>query len=94
MTLYLVTTCDLMTFFERPFFNLLQKLFDLVTLCNLVTVFADTKSVTKSRLPCIPKKKEVKARQLYINLQMIPNLSFYVSLHVGKNAELSKLHCY
>ena len=30
-----------------------MKSFDLVTLCNLVTVFAETKSVTKSRLHSI-----------------------------------------
>jgi len=46
-TLNLVTTCDLVTIFQRPFFNLLYiKSFD------LVTVFAETKSVTKSRLHC------------------------------------------
>ena len=47
MTLNLVTACYLMTTLQTPFFNLLH---DLVTLCNLVTVFAGTKSVTKSRL--------------------------------------------
>ena len=50
VTLNLVTTCDLMTILQRPFFNL--KSFDLVTLYNLVTVFEETKSVTKSRLHC------------------------------------------
>ena len=52
MTLNLVTTCDLVTIFQRPFFDLLKKSFDLVTLWDLMTVFAETKSVTKSRLHC------------------------------------------
>ena len=54
----LVTTYDLVTILQRPFFILLNRLLlcikaiDLVTLFNLVTVFAETKSVTKSRLHC------------------------------------------
>ena len=44
VTLNLVTICDLVTILQRPFFNLLHKIID------LVTVFAETKSVTKSRL--------------------------------------------
>ena len=51
--LNLVKACDLVTIFQRPFFNLRQKLFDLVTLCDLETVFEETKSVTKSRLHCM-----------------------------------------
>ena len=55
----LVTTCDLVTILQRPFFNLgtYIKSFDLVTLCDSVTVFAETKSVTKSRLHCTCKIK-------------------------------------
>ena len=49
MTLNLVTTCDLVTIFQRTFFDLLKKSFDLVTLWDLMTVFAETKSVTKIR---------------------------------------------
>ena len=48
----LVTTCDLVTIFQIfqfSSFNLLHKSFD------LVTVFAETKCVTKSRLHCICK---------------------------------------
>jgi len=37
----LVTTCDLVTIFQMPFFKLLGTS-DLVTLCNLVTIFAET----------------------------------------------------
>ena len=33
----LVTTIDLVTIFQRSFFNLLHKIIRLVTLCNLVT---------------------------------------------------------
>ena len=51
MTLHLVTTCDLVTIFQKTIFHKIQP-FHLVTLCNLVTVFAETKSVTKSRLHC------------------------------------------
>ena len=43
MTLNLVTTCDLVTIFQRPFFNFHLKSFDLVTLWDLVTVFEETK---------------------------------------------------
>ena len=51
LTLNLVTTCDLVIFFQRPFFNLLHiKSFDIMTLCDLVTIFEETKSITKSRL--------------------------------------------
>ena len=49
MTLNLVTTCDLVTIFQRPFFNL-------VTLCEetkTLLVSRALKSVTKSRLHCI-----------------------------------------
>ena len=53
--LNLVKACDLVTIFQRPFFNLLHKSFDLVTLCKLVTIFVETKSVTKSRVHCIYK---------------------------------------
>ena len=49
VTLNSVTICDLVTILQRLFFNLLHKI-GLVKLCNLVTVFAETKSVTKSRL--------------------------------------------
>ena len=42
-----------MTIFQRPFFNLNIKSFDLVTLGDFVTVFAESKSVTKSRLHCM-----------------------------------------
>ena len=53
VTLNLVTTCDLVTISQRPFFLIYYiKSFDLVTLWDLVTVFAETKSVTKSRLHC------------------------------------------
>ena len=53
MTLNLVTTCDLVTILERPFFNLLHKIIRLSDILrDLVTVFAETKSVTKSRLHC------------------------------------------
>ena len=52
MTVNLVTPCDLVTILQRLFFNLLNKSFDLVTSCNLATVFAATKSVTKLRLHC------------------------------------------
>ena len=52
MTLNLVTTCDLATILQRPFFNLLHKTIRFVTLYDLVTVFEETKSVTKSRLHC------------------------------------------
>ena len=52
VTLNLVTTFDLATNFKNHF---LMVSFDLVTLCNLVTVFAETKSVTKLRLHCIFK---------------------------------------
>ena len=51
LTLNLVTTCDLeVTIFHRPFFNLLHKIIRLSDICNLVTIFEDTKSVTKSKL--------------------------------------------
>ena len=41
-------------YFANTIFSIFYiKSFDLVTLCNLVTVFAETKSVTKSRLHCI-----------------------------------------
>ena len=54
LTLNLVTTCDLeVTIFHRPFFNLLPKIIRLSDICNLVTIFEDTKSVTKSKLLCI-----------------------------------------
>ena len=36
-----------------------MKSFDLVTLCNLVTVSAEAKSVTKSRLHCICEKNRI-----------------------------------
>ena len=53
VTLNLVTTCDLVTVLQRSFFNLLHKIIRFSDiLCNLVTVFAETKSVTKSRLLC------------------------------------------
>ena len=70
MTLNLVTTCDLATILQRPFFNLLHKTIRLVTLCDLVTVFEETKSVTKSRLQCTKQiicenaNKEYKTRML------------------------------
>ena len=49
MTLHLVTTCDLV----RPFSNLLHKTIQSrVALTNLVTVFAEAKTVTKLRLHC------------------------------------------
>ena len=48
----LVTTCDLVTIFQRKFLNLLYNFIQLMTLCNLLTVFAESKSVNKSRLHC------------------------------------------
>ena len=53
MALNLVTTCDLVTIRKRPFFNLLYEIIRFSdALCDLVTVFAETKSVTISRLHC------------------------------------------
>ena len=49
VTLNLVTTCDLMTILQRYSSINYIKSFDLVTLCNVVTIFAET----KSRLHCI-----------------------------------------
>ena len=51
-TLNLVTTYDLVTILQRPFFILHVKVFYFVTLCDLATVLDETKSVTKSRLNC------------------------------------------
>ena len=60
-----MTTCDLVTIFQKSFFNLNIKSFDLVTLCNLVTFFAETKSVNKSRLYCMYiKSKDLKTIQI------------------------------
>ena len=50
VTLNLVTTCDLVTILQRPFFNLLHKIIWFSDIYNLVTVFEETKSVAKSRL--------------------------------------------
>ena len=51
VTSNLVTNCDLVTvLFFKTFFSMYYiKSFDLVTSSNLVTVFAETKSVIKSR---------------------------------------------
>ena len=45
--------------YNTVFFNLLHKIIWFSDTINLVTVFADTKSVTKSRLNCISKGKLV-----------------------------------
>ena len=55
VTLNSVTTCYLVTIFQRQFFKDNFSIyctisFHIVTLCDLVKVFAETKSVTKSRL--------------------------------------------
>ena len=40
-------------YFSKDHFSICyKKSFDLVTLCDLVTIFEETKSVTKSRLQC------------------------------------------
>ena len=52
VTSNLVTNCDLVLFCKTFFSMYYIKSFDLVTSCNLVTVFAETKSVTKLRLHC------------------------------------------
>jgi hypothetical protein len=52
VTLNLVTTYDLVTIVQKPFFNLLRKIIQFSDIINLVTVFAETKSVTKLRLHC------------------------------------------
>ena len=50
-------------YFSKTIFSIYYiKSFDLVTLCNLVTVFAETKSVTNSRVHCI-----VSLKTLYLN---------------------------
>ena len=43
----------LVTIFQRQFLIYYIKTIYLVILSNLVTVFVETKSVTKSRLPCM-----------------------------------------
>ena len=53
VTSNLVTNCDLVLFCKTFFSMYYIKSFDLVTSCNLVTVFAETKSVTKLRLHCM-----------------------------------------
>ena len=59
VTLNLVTACDLVTISQRPFFNF-------VTLRYLVTVFAETKSVTKSRLHCTTGSPALTRRSPFI----------------------------
>ena len=49
-TKHIFATCDLMTILQRYFSIYYIKSFNLVTSCNLVTVFVEIKSVTKSRL--------------------------------------------
>ena len=50
--LNLVTTFDLVTIFQNHFSIYYIKTIYLVTLSDLVTVFVESKSVTKSRVHC------------------------------------------
>ena len=59
VTLNLVTTCDLVTILQRPFFNLLREIIRFSDIIDLVAVYAETKSVTNLRLNCILKGKLV-----------------------------------
>ena len=52
VTLNLVTTCDLATILQRPFFNLLHKIIRFSDIMQFSDSFSETKSVTKSRLHC------------------------------------------
>ena len=49
------THCDLVTIFQRSFFNLLHKIIQFSDIMQFSNIFcgAETKSVTKSRLHCI-----------------------------------------
>ena len=52
-------------FFKDYFSIFYIKSFDSVTLCDLVTVFAETKSVTKSRLHCTFNKLDYSTVECY-----------------------------
>ena len=55
VTLKLVTAFDVVTSLQRPFFNSTHKI---IRFSDLMTVFAETKFVTKSRL--IPGSRQIK----------------------------------
>ena len=49
----LVTTCDLVTILQRPFFNIRHKIIQFSDIIGFSDSFEETKSVTKSRSNCI-----------------------------------------
>ena len=53
VTLDLVATCDLVTSFQRSFFNLLHKIIWFSDIMQFSDSFCETKNVTKSILHCI-----------------------------------------
>ena len=70
-TLHLVTTCNLVAIFQQTIYSIYyytkQKPIYSVTLYNLMTVFVETKSVTRSRVHCKlyhsePDKMEAKLK--------------------------------
>ena len=67
-----------MTIFQFMYYI---KSFDLLTLCNLATVFAETKSVTKSRLHCT----------VHVTLPKLPIL--YLKLDEQRRQQTLKVYC-
>ena len=77
-----MTICDLATILKRPFlqFGKYIKSFDLGTLFDLVTVFAETNSVNKSKLHCTLHNNEYQniwTRWEFINTLFTSFISSY-----------------
>ena len=66
VTLDLVATCDLVTIFQKPFFNLLHEIIGFSDIMGFGTVFAETKSVTKWRLHCTNDSTKVEIPHLRV----------------------------
>ena len=79
VTLNCVTTSNFMTMFRDHFSIYYIKLFNFVALWNVVTDFAETKSVTKLRLHCLLNGQERKTQNEHLIIDCQNVIGFGIS---------------